>query len=353
MTPDAAAPEPAPPILAGRFTDPEAMAQALRGVSPATAGPYPAIVAGRPFEGELAVGMLHRLGIAVGRFAQAIPQSAGIAGQHTFMMATEPGLTRRVSGWRLGEGQIFHFRPSEQTVASSPHGQPWAFGIIAVPFDRMAAERAALGALASLPLDDDRMFQAPRAPQQRLLALLQDFARLAREAPWVLAAPAPARALSGSLLEALLACLDQGQLRRDRAALRRHRQIVARLDQALRDRPEEMLSLGDLCRAAGVAPRTLGLACQEFLGMGPVQHARGRRLDLVRQHLLAADPARSQVTGVAMRFGFWELGRFAAAYRARFGERPSATLQRAGHAEAIVLPAASCQDCIVARRSGS
>ena len=42
------------------------------------------------------------------------------------------------------------------------------------------------------------------------------------------------------------------------------------------------------------------------------------------------DPGAAQVTSVAMRFGFWELGRFAQAYRMRFGERTSDTLRRIG-----------------------
>jgi len=119
-----------------------------------------------------------------------------------------------------------------------------------------------------------------------------------------------------------------------RAALGRHRQIVARLEQVMHQRPEEMLSAADLCASVGVAQRTLNLACQEFLGQGAMQYAPARRLDHVRDTLLMSDPGETFVTGVAMRFGFWELGRFAQAYRARFGERPSETLRRSW-----VLPA--------------
>lgn len=58
--------------------------------------------------------------------------------------------------------------------------------------------------------------------------------------------------------------------------------------------------------------------------------SRGRRLDLVRQRLLASDPAQTQVTSVAVHYGFWELGRFARACRLRFRDvrpKPSGAIR--------------------------
>jgi len=92
-----------------------------------------------------------------------------------------------------------------------------------------------------------------------------------------------------------------------------------------------MLSLGAICAAVGVPQRTLNLACQEFLGESAMHYARNRRLDRVRATLLVSDPASTLITSVAMHYGFWELGRFAQAYRLRFGERPSDTLRRNAH----------------------
>jgi AraC-like DNA-binding protein len=58
-------------------------------------------------------------------------------------------------------------------------------------------------------------------------------------------------------------------------------------------------------------------------------HLREVRLARVREDLLAADPARVTVTAVAARWGFPHQGRFAAAYRDRYGQAPSATLRLA------------------------
>jgi len=52
------------------------------------------------------------------------------------------------------------------------------------------------------------------------------------------------------------------------------------------------------------------------------------RLHHVRRDLLAARPG-ARVGDIAAAWGFSHLGRFAAAYRRRFGEPPSATLRAA------------------------
>ncbi|MGQ3215049.1 helix-turn-helix domain-containing protein [Shinella sp.] len=315
----------------GTFVNPEAMASAIGGMYSGGASPRPAGRSGKLFHGTLARVSFDRLSVGAGRFAQGIAQTAGAPNLHTFMFATEPGIVRRVSGRSLYGRHIFHFRPNERIVTSSPAGQPWAFGIVTVPFERLAAYGSEVtGRDHGVPLDDDRMFVAPEAGMASLVALMVDMARLARDTPWVITEPQPARALSGTILDVLVGSLTQGVVRRDRAALGRHRQIVTRFKQAMDDRPEEMLSLRDICVEVGVAQRTLSLACQEFLGQGPMQFARDCRLDHVRDRLLAGDPATTSVTTVAMQLGFWELGRFAIAYRRRFGERPSDTLRRNG-----------------------
>jgi transcriptional regulator GlxA family with amidase domain len=172
------------------------------------------------------------------------------------------------------------------------------------------------------------LFLAPEVQRVRLISLMNDVERLAREEPWIVQMPAPAKALEDTIMEALLACLTLGQPSRARTAPGHHRRIVARMECALRERPEEMLSLSDLCAEVGVAQRTLNLACAEFLGQSAMRYARERRLDHVRACLLMSDPAVTRVTDVATRYGFWELGRFAQAYRRRFGEHPSKTLRR-------------------------
>lgn len=268
------------------------------------------------------------MSIGVGKASAPVTLSSGVPNAHVFMFATEPADARRISGWTVGHRQIFHPRPNDLAFATSPR-QPGAAAVITVPFDRLAEYSAGVAGLdPKAPAQDDRLFLPPQVQRGRLISLMNDVERLAREEPWIVQMPAPAKALEDTIMEALLACLTLGQTSRDRTAPNRQRRIVARLECALRERPEEMLSLSALCAQVGVAQRTLNLACEEFLGQSAMRYARGRRLDHVRQCLLMASPATGSVTGVAMQYGFWELGRFAQAYRVRFGEHPSATLRR-------------------------
>jgi AraC-like DNA-binding protein len=92
--------------------------------------------------------------------------------------------------------------------------------------------------------------------------------------------------------------------------------------------PDRMLSLVDVCARIGVAERTLRACCHDFLGLGPSRYLMLRRMSLARLALRTGDPAATRVTDIALSYGFAELGRFAVAYKALFGESPSATLRR-------------------------
>jgi AraC-like DNA-binding protein len=78
-----------------------------------------------------------------------------------------------------------------------------------------------------------------------------------------------------------------------------------------------------------VSERSLHAAFRRQLGTSPMSYVRHRRLDDAHDELLRVDPtAGVKVTDVALRHGFTHTGRFAAAYRQRFGESPSTTLRR-------------------------
>ena len=310
------------------FTDPEAYAfEAIKLAAGANVLGFGNAI-GKTFHARLTRVSLDRLSVGLGKASASVALSSGVPNAHVFLFATEPSAARRISGWTVGHQHIFHPRPNDHAFSVSPR-QPGASAVITVPFDLLAAYGGGVTGLdPNVPLHDDRLFLAPEAQRTRLVSLMNDVERLAREEPWIVQMPTPAKALEGTIMEALLACLTMGQPSRNRAAPGRHRQIVANLERALRERPEEMLSLSDLSAELGVAQRTLNLACEEFLGESAMRYARGRRLDHVRHCLLTSDPAATTVTAVAMSYGFWELGRFAQAYRLRFGEHPSKTLRR-------------------------
>lgn len=82
----------------------------------------------------------------------------------------------------------------------------------------------------------------------------------------------------------------------------------------------------ELAAACGVARRTLQKHFRRFVGRTPTEVQRQFRLERVRREFLRARPEAS-VTEIAVRCGVSHLGRFAAAYRERYGESPSGTLQ--------------------------
>lgn len=96
---------------------------------------------------------------------------------------------------------------------------------------------------------------------------------------------------------------------------------------AIEERPTELVTVGDIARAAGLSVRALEDGFQRHLGTSPMAHLRRVRLARAHDELAAAEPGRTTATAVALRWGFAHYGRFAAQYRRCYGHSPADTLR--------------------------
>jgi AraC family ethanolamine operon transcriptional activator len=144
----------------------------------------------------------------------------------------------------------------------------------------------------------------------------------------LLAYPAAVDALECDLLEGLLRTLCLAAPAPSLEGARRRRRGFDLAIESLRAADLGSLSAPALCAEIGVSQRTLEYAFRERLGTSPMEFIRRLRMHTARRALLAAQPGGTTVTEIAMTLGFYQLGRFAAEYRASFGELPSATLTR-------------------------
>jgi AraC-like DNA-binding protein len=106
------------------------------------------------------------------------------------------------------------------------------------------------------------------------------------------------------------------------AAMRR---AITYIDDHLR----EPITSQDIASAARLSPRGLSLTFRRERSQSPMQYVRLARAAGARKDLLSADPTQGDsVTAVAAAWGFSNLGRFTALYRATYGETPRETLAR-------------------------
>ncbi|TQK69163.1 MULTISPECIES: AraC family transcriptional regulator [unclassified Nocardioides] len=97
---------------------------------------------------------------------------------------------------------------------------------------------------------------------------------------------------------------------------------VRRVVEGLHDDPARAWTAAEMAALAGTSVRRLQEAFQQWLGCTPSAYLLEIRLRRARADL-AAEPA-PMVSDVAARWGFSSASRFAAAYRRRYGEAPSA-----------------------------
>jgi AraC-like DNA-binding protein len=246
-------------------------------------------------------------------------------GRKSIGFLTEPSSTPlRHCGLEVLPGDIIVNRSdlAHQRSAANFH-----YGAMSLPNDDLdMAVETILG--RELPsTSHERIIRPDSALMLRLLKLHKAIGRLAHDTPDILELPAVRRALENELVHVMVRCLAESAAVGSTAGCRRHDAVIARFEEFLEANPDQPLYLTEICAAIGVAERTLRLSCEEHLGMGPIRFLTLRRMHLVHRALRRADPSKSTVTAIVTDHGFWELGRFAVAYRALFGASPSETLQ--------------------------
>jgi len=256
----------------------------------------------------------------LGGSASAVAQSVrGHVHGWVLHLALPPGTVLR-SGRRTSD------RTVPQTAVLIPPG--WAFTRISPPGALFAVEvdQQALEAELRARRPDDvkrnlsRMAMPQLAPGER--------ARLTAAASELVLATEPGvdvrqrASAEASFIERMvdLVLRDAVTRRPGELALERARNLEAWIDAHL----GEPITMGTLCRVAGVGARCLQKSFLYRRGISPMRFVAERRLLAAHQWLSDSSHAGT-VTEAGLRFGFSHLGRFSMSYREVIGESPSQT----------------------------
>jgi AraC-like DNA-binding protein len=286
------------------------------------------------FKARLTWAELHDLQVL--RCEEDFPRVAYVCLGPQLSFVTFPGHSGPLPVWggtELRRGEIMFHGRGERLHQSTPGSFVW--NVIALdPVQLEQYGRALSGKPFSLPSEGKILRPSPR-DMARLRRLHAQVCRLAETKPRLLAHTEVARAIEQNLIQTLVACLTGAGVRADGAIKCRHARIMIRFEEVLAEHLSEPLRTTELCELIGVTERALRSCCAEFLGMSPTRYVLLRRLNRARVTLRDADPDGANLLEFVRGFGFSELGRFEAAYRAAFSEAPLTTLQRAPGARFI------------------
>jgi AraC-like DNA-binding protein len=227
-------------------------------------------------------------------------------------------------GIEMRIGEMITLGPSQRVHARSDGSSQW--GAIQLPAEEFVRYAEALSGAAFI-IPPVARWRPPRAALRQLRHLHQAAVRTAEARSGVLADSEAAHGLEQQLIHALVDSLSARPAYEETSTARRHRGLLAHFEDLLEADPPP--SLTEIGTALGVSGRMLRECCKENLGLSPSRYRRRRGMQLVHRALRRENPDTATVSEVARRYGFRDLGGFAANYRALYGELPSATLR--GH----------------------
>ncbi|MCW8085110.1 helix-turn-helix domain-containing protein [Sabulicella glaciei] len=306
-------PHPTARVLEIRSENPEAF-----GATSSTRFPSRLILRGRgPFAGWRRRLVLDETLVHLGRVNLPVTFHNATGPRATFSLAIGEDRGPRIQGQVFGLNTLVWWRAEAEVHTQWPAGQPW--WNLGFPLPRLLEAARQLHGV-ELPKPRASAMFLPLSPA-RCGALLKA-AEAALNAPGWVGTDRLVDGLLNEVLGALFAGIPAAETPSPSLA---RRAAIADGLVAIAERETDHRSLIEVCAELGVPLRTLNACANSVLGMSAAAYLRARRLVRVRAVLEGGEAA--SVTEAATRFGFWELGRFSAAYRAQFGEAPLATLR--------------------------
>ncbi|OBA57241.1 hypothetical protein A5647_24550 [Mycobacterium sp. 1100029.7] len=244
----------------------------------------------------------------------------------TVPVAKSPSPANRSMSLVAKPGSVLVYRPEGHAISS------YVGGLLVMMIDRHAVEDAladALGRSITSQIDCKPIMATTTQAVRNWITMVSLFTEQLFQAGSTLHRPMVGMPFVESLIHGLLlaaehpyrAALD-GQAREPGP-----RAIRAAIDmiEAEADQP---LTVSVLAERSYVSVRSLQKGFRDHLGVTPMGYLRDVRLRRAHQMLLESDSSRVTVATVASRWGFTNVGRFAAAHAARYHESPSKTLRR-------------------------
>lgn len=204
--------------------------------------------------------------------------------------------------------------------------------LLAVMIDRHAVEDAladALGRSVTSQIEFQPVMAATTQAVRSWIAMVSVFTEHLFRPHSVLHEPMVGMPFADSVVRGLLLATDHPY----RSALAGEApepppRVIGAAIEVIESEPAGPWTVSTLAAHCCVSVRSLQQGFQRHLGTTPMAYLRGVRLRRAHQTLLESDPSTATVASVAYRWGFSNLGRFAAAHTARYREPPVETLRR-------------------------